>query len=106
MQFHELMEVFSNVAAALGTSDRTGLFFMHQNTATGAEPSAPEAIAFGRKAELFWLFRLAYKAGMQSLCHVLRQFHAAALTNERASFFSHNIATFRAVHCDDCSCSC
>jgi len=106
MQFHELMQVSSNVASALGTPDRTRLFFVHQDTAAGAEPSAPKVIAFGRKAELFWLFRLAYKAGMKSLCHVLRQFHVAALTDECASLFFQNITTFRAVHCEDCSCSC
>ena len=106
MQFHELMQVSSNVASALGTPDRTRLFFVHQDTAAGAEPSPPKVIAFGRKAELFWLFRLAYKAGMKSLCHVLRQFHVAALTDECASLFFQNITTFRAVHCEDCSCSC
>jgi hypothetical protein len=61
MQLHELIQIFPNIASAVGASDRTGLFLVHQNTAAGAEPSPSEGIAFSCEVELFRLLRFGYK---------------------------------------------
>jgi hypothetical protein len=71
MQFHNLMQVLPNIASALGTSDCAGLLFVHQNAASGTEPSPSEVVASACEAELFGLLDLAHKAGIQSLRDML-----------------------------------
>src|SRR5882762_4349340 len=106
MQLHELPQKFSDVALALGTSNRAWNLFLHQDATPRAEPTTTDTIPSFLEPKLLRLFDLAYEAGVQSLGHLLRQFHLAALTGEHAFSVFQSVTAFRAVHCEDCSRSC